>query len=69
MNLLTRKEAAERLGISTVTLDSERAKGRIAYIQKVPGGKVFFKEEFLEEYIARATHQARPLKLSKRICG
>ena len=33
-NLLTRKEAAARLGISERTLDSERSAGYLAYIQR-----------------------------------
>lgn len=58
--LLTRKQAAEILGISVNTLDAERMSGRLAYIQKKPGGKVWITEEALEEYLAKGTHQARP---------
>lgn len=58
--LLTRKEAAARLGMSLVTLDAERAGGHLAYIQRKPGGKVWITEEAIAEYLARATHQARP---------
>lgn len=58
--LLTRKQAAEMLGISLNTLDAERTSGRLAYIQRKPGGKVWIREEALEEYLARGTHQARP---------
>lgn len=58
--LLTRKEAAARLGVTVATLDAERAGGHIAFVQRKPGGKVWISEEALEEYIARATHQARP---------
>lgn len=58
-NLLTRKEAASRLGISLVTLDEARKCGRIAYIQRVPGGKCFFTETAIAEYIARCTHPVR----------
>ena len=36
--LLTRKEAAIRLGISEDTLDAERTEGHLAYIQRKPGG-------------------------------
>lgn len=58
--LLTRKQAAEILGISLNTLDAERMSGRLAYIQRKPGGKVWITEAALEEYLARGTHQARP---------
>ena len=58
--LLTRKEAAARLGVSLPTLDAERSTGHLAYIQRKPGGKVWITEEAIAEYLARATHQARP---------
>lgn len=58
--LLTRKEAAARLGVTVVTLDAERSAGHLAYIQRKPNGKVWITEEALEEYLARATHPARP---------
>ena len=65
-NLLTRKEAAERLGMSVKTLDSERSTGHLTYIQRKPGGKVQITEDAIAEYLARATHQARPeLKLTQ----
>ena len=64
--LLTRKEAAARLGMSLVTLDAERAGGHLTYIQRKPGGKVYITEDAIAEYLARATHHARPeLKLSR----
>jgi predicted site-specific integrase-resolvase len=59
-NLLTRKEAAARIGVSVDTLDDERASGRLAYIQRKPGCKVWITEEALADYLARATHAARP---------
>lgn len=43
--LLTRKEAAARLGVSLPTLDAERSTGHLAYIQRKPGGKVWIKEQ------------------------
>lgn len=60
MVLLTRKEAADRLGISVDTLDAERRCHKLAYIQSKPGGKVWITEEAIAEYLARATHPARP---------
>lgn len=60
MTLMTRKEAAARLGMSLPTLDLERTTGRLAYIQRKPGSKVWITEEAIAEYLARATHQARP---------
>ena len=59
--LLTRKEAAARLGVTVATLDAERAGGHLAFIQRKPGGKVWVTEEAIAEYLARATHPARPM--------
>lgn len=61
--LLTRKEAAARLGITVDTLDAERRGGFLAYIQRKPGGKVWITEAAIEEYLARATHPARPERM------
>ena len=67
MTYLTRKEAAARLGMSLPTRDLERSTGRLAYIQRKPGSKVWITEEAIAEYMARATHQARPeLKTHRR---
>ena len=41
MKLMTRKEAAARLGMSLPTLDQERSTGRLAYIQRKPSSKVW----------------------------
>ncbi len=68
MVLLTRKEAAARLGVSVCLLDQERSAGRLAYIQRKPGSKVWITEEAIAEYLARITHQARPeMKAVKRV--
>lgn len=64
--LLTRKEAAERLGVSLVTLDEERAAGRIGYIQRAPGCKVYFRQSDLETWLARNTHQPIPVQVLSR---
>ena len=65
--LLTRREVAERLGVSVNTLDMKRSAGHLAYIQRKPGGKVWITEDALAEYLARATHQARAA--SRRASG
>lgn len=67
--LLTRKEAAARLGVSLATLDAERNSGHLAYIQRKPGGKVWITEEAIVEYLARATHQARPTLKAFGVAG
>ena len=41
--LITRKEAAEILGISIATLDAARNNGLISYVQYVQNGCVYFK--------------------------
>ncbi|MBR4193804.1 MAG: helix-turn-helix domain-containing protein [Oscillospiraceae bacterium] len=60
MNLLTRQQAAERLGVNINTIDNERKAGRLAYIQRRPGGKVWITEQAIAEYLSRATHPALP---------
>ena len=68
--LLSRKEAANRLGVSVDTLDTERSAGHLAYIQRKPGGKVWITEEAIADYLRRATHPARPpMKQLKSIYG
>ena len=62
--LLTRKEAAGLLGISIATLDAARTNGQISFVQYVENGCVYFTEESLQEYIARATHRAKPREIN-----
>jgi excisionase family DNA binding protein len=64
--LLTRKEAAERLGMSVDTLDSERSLGHLAYIQRKAGGKVWISESAITEYLEKATHPIKPAALLDR---
>lgn len=59
-SLYTKQQAADKLGMSTDTLDRERARGAIAYIQRRPGCKVFFSDAAIQEYLARHTHPATP---------
>ena len=58
--LITRKEAAQILGISIATLDAARNSGQISYVQYVPNGCVFFTDSGLQEYVVKCTHRARP---------
>ena len=58
--LITRKEAAQILGISIATLDAARNNGQISYVQYVPNGCVFFTGSGLQEYVAKCTHRAKP---------
>ncbi len=60
--LITRKEAAEILGISLATLDSARNNGLISYVQYVENGCVYFTEAGLQEYIAKSTHRTKPME-------
>ena len=60
--LISRKEAAEILGISLATLDAARNNGLISYVQYVENGCVYFTEAGLQEYIAKSTHRAKPLE-------
>ena len=54
--LITRKEAAEILGISIATLDAARNNGLISYVHFTAAG--------LQEYIAKCTHRAKPVERS-----
>ena len=60
--LITRKEAAQILGISIATLDAARQNGLISYVQYVQNGCVYFTTECLQEYIQKCTHRAIPIR-------
>ncbi len=60
--LITRKEAAQFLGISIATLDAARSNGQISYVQYVENGCVYFTEAGLQEYIAKSTHRAKSME-------
>ncbi len=64
-NLVSRREAAQILGISMKTLDQARRDGMIAYVQFVENGCVFFTETAIEEYVAKSTHRAKPMEISR----
>ena len=60
--LITRKEAAEILGISIATLDAARNNGLISYVQYVQNGCVYFTAAGLQEYIAKCTPEQNQLR-------
>lgn len=59
--LITRQQLAEQIPCALSVIDEARASGRLAYIQLRPGGKVFFRQEHIDAWLARCTHPARPL--------
>ena len=61
-NLISRKQAAEILGISIKTLDQARLSGQISFVQFVENGCVYFTETAIDEYIAKYTHKAKPVE-------
>lgn len=64
-NLISRKDAAEILGISVKTLDQARLNGLIAYVQFVENGCVYFTETAIDEYIAKWTFTQRSNIISR----
>lgn len=60
-DLITRQQLAEQIPCALSVIDEARAAGRLAYIQLRPGGKVFFRQEHIDAWIARCTHPARPV--------
>ncbi|WP_104803036.1 DNA-binding protein [Blautia marasmi] len=62
--LITRKKAADILGISIATLDAARNNGLISYVQYVENGCVYFTDTALQEYIAKCTRRAKPVEKS-----
>ena len=62
--LITRKEAAEILGISIASLDAARNSGQISYVQYVQNGCVYFTNAAIQEYIAKCTYRAKPAETS-----
>lgn len=57
--MLSRQEAAERMGISLDVLDRLRSSGELAYVQRRKGSKVWVPEWAITEYFARITRPAR----------
>ena len=59
--LITRKEAAEILGISIATLDAARNNGLISYVQYVQNGCVYFTAAGLQA--VSYTHLTLPTRI------
>lgn len=64
--LITRREAAKLLQVSLVTLDKLRFEGQLAYIQRAPTTRVYFRMQDIEAYIAYCHHPARPRPAASR---
>lgn len=60
-DLITRQELAAQIPCALSVIDEARASGKLAFIQLRPGGKVFFKPEHIDAWLARCTHPARPV--------
>ncbi len=54
--IFDRKEAAQKLGVSVVTLDRELAKNKMPHFRV--GRRVLFTQELLERYIEQNTQDA-----------
>ncbi len=54
---LDRKRAAQRLGLSVVTLDRELARGNITHFRS--GRRVLFTQAHLDDYIKRNERKAK----------
>lgn len=67
-DLITRQELAEQIPCALSVIDEARAGGKLAYIQLRPGGKVFFRQEHIDAWLARCTHPARPQMAYYRTC-
>ena len=64
--LMNKKEAAARLRVSERTIDRERDARRLNFVRV--GGKVFFTQEIVEEYIRNQTtgRQGEPNRVFNR---
>ena len=60
--MLSRQQAAERMGISLDVLDRLRSSGELAYVQHRKGSKVWIPEWAITEYFTRITRHARIAK-------
>ena len=57
--MLTRQQAAERMGVSLDVLDRLRSSGDLAYVQHHKGSKVWIPEWAITDYFTRITKPAR----------
>ena len=64
--LLTTREACEYLRMGRDALDEARQTGQIAFIQHRRNGTVYFKQEHLDAFLARNTHRAAPIGVTRQ---
>ena len=76
MNLLTRQQAAERLGVNINTIDNERKAGRLAYTSGVLAGKFgspnrqspsIFHEQPIRRYLKSGLFETRSERNGRKI--
>ncbi len=65
MELYSRKQTAEMLGISVKTLDELRKDHQIGYLQLRPGCKVQFTQAHIDRYLDRAECDQKHTKAGK----
>lgn len=65
-SLMTRREAAAYMGISVSTIDRILKSGQMAYVQRIPNGKVWISLNAINEYIARVTRPAMPVPANRQ---
>ncbi len=66
MELFSRKQAAEMLGVSLSTLDNLRNERKIGYYQKYPGCKVQFTQAHIDKYLKRVEREDQEIKKKRK---
>ncbi|MBO8483668.1 MAG: helix-turn-helix domain-containing protein [Bacteroidetes bacterium] len=54
----TRNEAMELLGVDSKTLKRYQDEGLIGYSQPIPGGKIFFSRQDIDDFLANSHCEA-----------
>jgi len=67
LNMYSRKEAAEILGISLRTLDQLRKDRKIGFYQAREGHKVQFTQAHIDKYLKGLDHQPKEIKIKNRL--
>jgi excisionase family DNA binding protein len=65
--LLSRREAAEALGLSVRSVDRLRERGRLPGVQIIPGGRVRYWAEDVEALLEPEAREPYPANLSELV--